>query len=79
MVNQKQQKIIAIFFSNINLDVHISKKINTSTFYKGGLGDLAPQKPKKFLKMKQNGGFSFKVRIFKIFFFWQGSLNPQNL
>ena len=38
-----------------------------------GSRGLAPQKQKKFKKIKQNGGFSF------IFFaFWQGSLDSQN-
>ena len=39
----------------------------------GGSGGLSPQKQKKFLKIKQNGGFSFII-----FAFWQGSLDPQN-
>ena len=64
-------KLIAIFTRDVNLDVRYTKR-NTFRSYKGGLG-LSPQKQKKFLKIKQNGGFSF------IFFaFWQGSLDPQN-
>ena len=69
-----------MFFSNINADAHVSTTINIFTFYKGGLGDNGPQKPKIFFKKnKQNGGLSFKVGFFvHLFFFWQGSLNPQN-
>ena len=42
--------LIATFLSPINLDEHVSTKINTFRIYKGGLGGLAAQKQKKFLK-----------------------------
>ena len=35
-------KCCAIFFSKINPDAHVSTKINTITFYKGGLRDNSP-------------------------------------
>ena len=41
-------KFCATYFSEINPDAHFGTKINTYTFYKGGL-------PKK----KRNGGFTF--------------------
>ena len=69
----QQENLIAIFLSLINLDEHISTKINTFIIYKGGLGGLAPQKQKKF-KKKSN-----RMEAFPYFFFlafWQGSLNP---
>ena len=42
--------LIAIFLAQINLDEHVSMKINTFRIYKGGRGEgggLAPQKQKK--------------------------------
>ena len=39
----------------------------------GGGGGRGPQK-QIFLKIKQNGGFSFII----FFAFWLGSLNPKN-
>ena len=69
----QQENLIAIFLSQINLDEHVSMKINTFRMYKGGLGGLASQKQKNFLKNQT------KWRLSLIFFaFWQGSLNPQN-
>ena len=56
----RQEKLIAIFLSQINLDEHISTKINTFIIYKGG---LAPQKQKKF-KKKSN-----KMEAFPYLFF----------
>ena len=39
-------------------------KVDTFTFYKASLGVIAPQKAKKLKKkIKQNGGFSIKVRF----------------
>ena len=35
IINKKQPKFGAIFFSKTNPDVHVSTKINTLTFYKG--------------------------------------------
>ena len=69
-INQQQQKLFVMSFSNINADEHVSRKVNTFKFYKEG-------SQRFFFKIKQNGGFSFKVRLFYLFFtFGQGSLNP---
>ena len=48
----QQENLIAIFLSQINLDEHVSTKINTFRIYKGGLGDLAPRSRRIFLKNK---------------------------
>ena len=46
IINQ-QPKFFALFFSKFNPDGHVSTKINTFTFYKGGLGGNSPTTPKK--------------------------------
>ena len=67
-------KVNCHFFPEVNVDVRYTKR-NTFRSYKGGgSGELSPQRQKNFLKIKQNGGFSF---IF-FFAFWQGSPDPQN-
>ena len=48
ILNQHQQNIFAIFFSYINLDVHVSTKVNLFTIDKVGLGD------REILKKKSN-------------------------
>ena len=50
IINQQHPRFCAIFFSKINPDAHVSTKINTITYYKGGLGAIAPRKPKKCKK-----------------------------
>ena len=52
--------LCTIIVSNINLDLHVSTKVNIVTFYNGVWG-IPPQNPKFFLKkIKENGGFSLK-------------------
>ena len=64
----QQLKFCPIFFSEINPDAHFGTKINTLTFYKGGLrgggGGNSPQKPKE---CKKNGGFTFFIPGAKIY------------
>ena len=68
----QQENLIAIFLSAINLDEHVSTKINAFRIYQGVWG-ASPQK-QIFLKNQT------KWRLFLILFllFWQGFLNPQN-
>ena len=40
MINQELQNLIAIIFSPINLDVHVSTKVNTFRIYKEVLGAI---------------------------------------
>ena len=68
----QQEKLNAIFLSQINLYEAVSTKINTFRNYKGGLGASPPEAEENFKK-------SYKMETFPYFFsFWQGSLNPQN-
>ena len=53
VIGLTKKNLIATFISPINLDVHVSTK-NTLRIYKG-----VCREQKKFLKIKQNGGFSF--------------------
>ena len=71
----QQENLIAIFLSQINIDEHVSTKINTFRIYKGGLGEASPPRSRRKLKKKKSN----KMEAFLIFFFsfWQGSLNPQ--
>ena len=63
-----QENLIAIFLSQINVDEHVSREINTFRLYKGGgggLGDQPPRNRRFFLKrIKQNGGFSLIFLLF---------------
>ena len=72
MINQQQQNLIAIFFSPLNPDVHVSMKIKTFIISKGSWG--YPHRSRINFK-KSN-----KKEAFPLFFsaFWQGSLYPQN-
>ena len=69
----QQENFITIFLSHINLDEHVSTKINTFRIYKGGLG-ASPSEAEEIFK-KSN-----KMEAFPHFFcaIWQGSLYPQN-
>ena len=58
----QQENLIAKFLSQINLDEHVSAKINTFRINKGGSVGLAPQKQKKILKNQT------KWRLFLILF-----------
>ena len=71
--NQQQQKLIAIFFPEVNIDVRFTK-INTFRSYKGGLGGGLPPEAEEIFKNQT------KWRLFLKFFFafWQSSLDPQN-
>ena len=72
LLYQQQQNIIAICFTPINFQMCILWKINTFIIDKGVWG-VSPQKQKK-IKKKSN-----KIEAFPLYFyFWQGSLNPQN-
>ena len=42
-------------------------KVNTFRFPKGGLGGFFPEAEDFFLKIKQDEGFSFKLRFFSFF------------
>ena len=53
ILNNNNPNVLAIFFSNINPDAHVSTKINTFTFYKG----VKEAKYFFFKKLKVNGGF----------------------
>ena len=50
----QQEHLFAIFLSQINLNEHVSTKINRFRIYRGGggSGGLGPQKQKKFLKIQ---------------------------
>ena len=77
MEKSQQENLIAIFLSQINLDEHVSMKINTFRIYKGVWGGAIPPEADEILKkIKQNEGFS--LFYFYFFAFWQGSLYPQN-
>ena len=56
--NQQQPIFCAILFSKINPNAHVSTKNNTFTFYKDGMGAIAPRSKINY-KKKQNGVFSF--------------------
>ena len=70
----QQENLIAIILSQINLDEHVSTKINTFRINKGEICCASPPEAeenfKKSNKMEAFPYFSFA--------FWQGSLYPQN-
>ena len=69
-------KFIPPRLSNISPDLHVSTKINIFILYKviweggvgGGGGATAPEAILK--KIKQNGGLSYKVKLFFKFYFY---------
>ena len=52
IITQQQPKFFAIVFYKINPDAHVSTKINTLTFYKGGLGATTPTSQRNYKKME---------------------------
>ena len=56
----------------INIDEHVSMKINTFRIHKAGLGASPPEAEEIFKKSNKMEAFPY------LFAFWQGSLNPQN-
>ena len=61
IINQQHPEFYAIFFFKINPDAHVSTKMNTITYYKGGggSGGNSPRKPKKC----KNEAFPFHVMM----------------
>ena len=70
---QQQQNLIAIFFSQINVDVHAIQKWSDRELKRGVWGFTPPEAEDFFKK-------SNKMEAFPLFFFafWQGSLDPPN-
>ena len=64
LLNQQQHNLIAIFFSQINVDVHAIGKLLDLELKMGGLGDIPLEAEEFFKKTNKMGAFSFTFLLF---------------